>query len=153
MSEHQHLCSFFCVLIVIVTTDIWYRLMVWYILGPTARWCPMSNHFLTRWVPRLLVLALVSWATTRVGVHHLFPFTFQISVFLHSLFRLPLDFICVSSLRLAYQHPFGRPFIYIFKWVSRLGTGSSTRCCGRRGRAGVHNIDLHLFLKLKMVQW
>jgi len=39
---------------------------VLYILGPIACWCPMSPHFLTRWVPRLLGLAQVSWATTRV---------------------------------------------------------------------------------------
>ena len=41
------------------------------ILGPTARWCPMSPHFLTRWVSRVLGLTLLSWATARVGVLHL----------------------------------------------------------------------------------
>ena len=41
----------------------------------------MSAHFLTRWVSRLLGLALVSWASARVGVHRPIPFAFHISVF------------------------------------------------------------------------
>src|SRR6218665_697910 len=60
-----------------------------YILGPTTRWWPMSPHFLTRGVSRLLQLALVSWISARIGVHRLFQFAFHISVFFHSLF-----FIC-----------------------------------------------------------
>src|SRR6218665_3754763 len=43
----------------------------------------------------------------------------------------------VSSLRPLYLHPFGQPFAYLlFKRVSRLGTGSGTRCCGPRGAHG-----------------
>ena len=61
---------------------------------PTARFCPVSPHFLTRWVSRLLKLALVSWATVRVSVHCIFPFAFHISVFfLFTVLHLPLDFI------------------------------------------------------------
>ena len=29
--------------------------------GHTARWCPMSRHFLTRWILKVLGLALISW--------------------------------------------------------------------------------------------
>ena len=54
------------------------------ILGPTAQWCPMSPHFLTRWVSRLLGLAQVSWATAHVVA--LSPFTLPISMSFHSLF-------------------------------------------------------------------
>src|SRR6218665_4150581 len=51
---------------------------------------------------------------------------------------LPLDFNGVSSLRATYRHPFGRPFTYsLFRRVSRLGTGSGTRCCGPRGGTAV----------------
>ena len=39
--------------------------------GLSARRCPMSTHFLTRWISRLLVLALVSWAFAGAGVHRL----------------------------------------------------------------------------------
>src|SRR6218665_3261409 len=46
-------------------------------------------NILTRLVSRLLGLALVSWATDRVGVHHLIPSALHFSVFFHSLF-----FIC-----------------------------------------------------------
>ena len=34
-------------------------IFILYILGPTARWCPMSPHFLTRSVSRLMGLAQV----------------------------------------------------------------------------------------------
>jgi len=54
------------------------------------------------------------------------------------LLHQPLDFIHVSSLRPMYLHPIGRPFTYsLFRWVSRLWTGSGTRCCGPRGGTGV----------------
>ena len=53
--------------------------------GLSARWCPMFPHFLTSWVSRLFGLALVSWATTRVGVHRL-SLRLPYSVFFHSLF-------------------------------------------------------------------
>jgi len=59
------------------------------------------------------------------------PFPFVIP---STLLPLLLDFIRVSSLRQTYPHPFGRPFTYsLSRWVSRLGTGSGTRCCGPRG--------------------
>ena len=112
---------------------------VLYILGPIACWCPMSPHFLTRWVPRLFGLAQVSWATARVGVHRLFPVRLPyLGVFSFTL-NLPLDFICVSSLQLTYLHPFDRP-ITCWWWVSRLGTGSGTWCCGPRGREWSRNL-------------
>src|SRR6218665_2058067 len=58
----------------------------WYILGPTTRWCPMSNHFLTTRVFKLLGLAPVSWAIPQVLVSiAVYPFALHISVFLHSL--------------------------------------------------------------------
>ena len=49
-----------------VISYVFYNCIVLYILGPTACWCPLSPHFLTGWVSRLLGLAQVSWATTRV---------------------------------------------------------------------------------------
>src|SRR6218665_3063150 len=76
-----------------------------------------------------------------------FPSPFILYVFL-SLF-LPLDFNRVSSFRPTYRHPFGRPFPYsLFRWVSRLGTGSGTRCCGPRGGTAVRmeQITLSKFL-------
>ena len=75
--------------------------------GLSARRCPMSPHFLTRWVSRLLGLALVSWVFARVGVHHLSLHLPHLGVF-HSLscvLHLPLNFIRVSSLRQMYLHP------------------------------------------------
>src|SRR6218665_983651 len=52
---------------------------------------------------------------------------------------LPLDFNRLSSLRPTYHHPFGRPSTYsLFRGVSRLGTGSGTRCCGSTGGTAVH---------------
>ena len=41
--------------------------------GLNVRRCPMSPHFLTRWVSRLLGLALVSWAFARVFCPSPFP--------------------------------------------------------------------------------
>ena len=102
-------------------------------LGPQS---VVSNvpHFLTRWVSRLLRLALVYniiyCATARVGVHRLLPFAFNISVFFHfTLLHLPSFFFTtyVSAAMLSTLH------LLIFRWVSRLGTGSGTRCCGPRG--------------------
>ena len=53
--------------------------------GLSARWCPMSPHFLTRWVSRLL-----GWlwypGLLPVLVSIAFPFAFHVSGFLHSLF-------------------------------------------------------------------
>jgi len=115
-----------------------YSILLFYILGPTARWSPMSPHFLTRWVSRLFGLAQVSWASARVGVHRLFPFRLPyLGVFPFTL-HLPLDFIRVSSLRPTYLHPFDRHFT-CWWWVSRLRIGSGTRCCGpRSGAWGAH---------------
>src|SRR6218665_1410405 len=61
-------------------------------------------------------LALVFWATARVGVHGLSLRLPYLGVFPFTLLHLPLDFIRVSSLRPTYLHPFGRPITY-----SRLG--------------------------------
>ena len=59
----------------------------------------MFPHFLTRCVSRLLGLALVSWATARVGVHRLSLCLPYLGVIPSTLLRLPLDFIRVNSLR------------------------------------------------------
>jgi len=109
-----------------------YLYLYLYILGPTARWCPMPPHFFTRWVSMLLGLAQVSCHGLQLvlvsiafplspSIYRCFPFT------LHP----PLDFIRVSFLRPTYLHPFDRSFTSWW-WVSRLGTGSGTRCCGPR---------------------
>src|SRR6218665_625547 len=77
----------------------------------------MSSDFLTVSVSRLLGMALVSWASARVGVHSPEPFPFRLpylGVFSFTLLRLPLSVFRVSSLRLTYLHPFGRPFMYSF---------------------------------------
>ena len=49
--------------------------------GLNARRSPMSHLFLTRWVSKLLGLALVSWAFARIGV----PSLSILGVFFHSL--------------------------------------------------------------------
>ena len=73
--------------------------------------CPLT--FSLGEFPGYLGLALISWATTRVGVHRLFPFPFNNLVsFSFTLLHLPLDYISISSLRLTYLHPFGRCFTY-----------------------------------------
>src|SRR6218665_2241562 len=64
-------------------------IFVLYILETTARWCPMSPHFLIRLISRLLGLVPVSWATAHVGVHRLSLFAVHmdhISIFFNSLF-------------------------------------------------------------------
>src|SRR6218665_2962582 len=70
-----------------------------------AHRCPMSPHFVTMYVSRLLGLALVHWAFARVGVHCLSVRLPYLGVFPFTLLRLPLNFIRVSSLRLMYLHP------------------------------------------------
>ena len=127
--------------------------IVLYTLGPTDCWCPMSPNFLTRWVASLLGLAQVSVATARVGVHRLFPLHLPyLGVFPFTL-HLPLDFICVSSLRPTYLHPFDRPFT-CWWWVSRLGNGSGTRCCGPRGRAwGAHEAEISFQISVLAGVW
>src|SRR6218665_552742 len=73
-----------------------------------------------------------------VSIAFSFAFLPYLGVIPSTLLHQPLDFIRVSSLRPTYLHPFGRPFTYsIFRWVSRLGTGSGTRCCGSRGGTAV----------------
>lgn len=54
--------------------------IVLYILGSTTRWYPMSPHFLSRWVSRLLGLALVSWLPP-VLVSIAFPLRLPLSNF------------------------------------------------------------------------
>src|SRR6218665_1866043 len=100
----------------------------------------MSPCFLTRRISRLLGLALVSWAFARFGVHRFSLCLPYLGVFPFTLLHLPLNFIHVSSLQLTYLQstPIGRPFTYShFRRVSRLGTGSCTRCCGPKGGVGV----------------
>ena len=71
--------------------------------GLSARRCPMSPHFLTRRVSRLLGLALVSWAFARVGVHRPSLRLPYLGVF-YSLFFLctpPPTLLCIPDLELA----------------------------------------------------
>jgi len=113
--------------------------------GLSARWCPISPHFLTRWVSRLLGLAVVSWAFARVGVHRLslrLPYMY-LSVFPFTLLHLPsilgvfhslLSDIGFHSCSYFTVDVFGRPFACsLVRWISRLGTGSGTQYCGPRG--------------------
>jgi len=53
-----------------------------------------------------LGLAQVSWATARIGVHHLSLRLPYIDVFPFTLLHLSLAFFRVSSLRLTHLHPF-----------------------------------------------
>src|SRR6218665_89104 len=56
-------------------------------------------------------------------------------VYPFTLLHLSLDFIRVSFIRPTYMYP---TFTYsLFRGVSTLGTGSSTRCCSPRGGTGV----------------
>src|SRR6218665_1991347 len=100
---------------------------------PVGVQCPIAS--LTKRVSQLLGLGLVSWAFARIVVHR--P-SLRLPYFVFSIRSyLPLDFIRVS-LRPTYRHPFGRPFTYsLLRRVSRLGTGSGTRCCGPRGGPAV----------------
>ena len=98
---------------------------------PVGVQCPISSslgEFPSYWDG----LALVSWAFARIGVHR--P-SLRLPYLMCSVRSyLPLDFNRVTSLRPTYRHSFGRPSTYsLFRWVSRLGTGSGTRCCGSTG--------------------
>ena len=73
--------------------------------GLSSRRCPMSTHFLTWWISRLLGLAILSWAFARVGVHCLSLRLLCLGVFPLSLLRLTLNFIRDSALRQMYLHP------------------------------------------------
>jgi len=105
------------------------------LLSYTARWCPKPLHFLTRWVSRLLGLALVSWATATVR-QVLVSIAFSLRLPYLGVF--PFTLLHLPFLRPTYPHSFYRPFTNsLFRWVSRLGTDSSTPCFDPRGRAGV----------------
>jgi len=85
--------------------------------GLSARRCPMSSHFLTRCVSRLLGLGLVSWAFARFGVHRLSLRLPYLGVFPFTFLHLPLDFIRVSSFTTDVSAPIGRPLSYsLFRW-------------------------------------
>src|SRR6218665_387534 len=75
-----------------------------------------------------------------VRVHIYIPSSLRLPYLVFSIRSyLPLDFNRLSSLRPTYHHPFGRPSTYsLFRRVSRLGTGSGTRCCGSTGGTAVH---------------
>src|SRR6218665_993297 len=111
-----------------------------YILGPTARRFPLSPHFLSRWVSRLIRFpglqpVLVSIAfPIRLPYLGVFPFT------LHLL----LNFIRVSSLRLTYRQSCSHSIDPSLADISRLGTGSGTRCCCPRGGARGRNLVSNL---------
>ena len=89
---------------------------------------------LYRRVSWLLGLALVSWAFARVGVHRLCLHLPYLGVFLFSLLHLPLNFICVSSLRLLFFTHRSTLHLLTFRLVSRLGTGSGEWCPMLRSR-------------------
>ena len=132
----NHDASFQKVLNACAVFTFYFIIIIIIILGLNARRSPMSHLFLTRWVFQLLGLALVSWAFARIDVHRL---SLRLPYLVFSIRSyLPLDFNRVFSLRTTYRHPFGRPFTYsLLRWVSRLGTGSGTRCCGPRGGTAV----------------
>ena len=82
-------------------------------------------------------------------VHHLPLRLFGAYPFI--LLHLPLNFIRVSSLKLMYQRPLINPSLTHFcGWVSRLGIGFGTRCCGPRGGAGVRTKQKSRF---KFLPW
>ena len=67
-----------------------------------------------------------------------FPLLPYLGVIPSTLLHLPLDFICVSSLRLIYLPQSVDPSLTHFLGeFPGFGTGSGTRCCGPRGGAGV----------------
>ena len=78
------------------------------------RRCPMPPHFLTRWVSRLLGLALVSWAFTRVGVHRLPLRLPNLSVFLIHSSSLAIEFYSCFFLMIDVSAPIGRPSLTHF---------------------------------------
>ena len=123
---------------IIIKENLIIMLSIHPLIAPWAqRRCPISPHFLTRWVSRLLGQALVSWAFARVGVHRL-PFAFHISVFSIHSSSLAIELNSCFLFSTDVSAPIGQPFTYsLFRWVSRLGTGSGTRCCGSRGGAGM----------------
>ena len=102
--------------------------------GVNARMCPISLHFLTRWVSRLLELALALWAFAHVGVHRLplLPSIFR--CFLVHSSSPAIQFLSCFFFTTEVLAPVGRPFTYkLLRWVARLGTGSDSRCGPRGG--------------------
>jgi len=73
-----------------------------------------------------------------LGDHRLSPLPSNLRVFPFTFLHMSLDFIHVCF-SFTTDVSFGWLFTYslFFKWVSRLWTGSGTRCCGLRGWAGV----------------
>src|SRR6218665_1413749 len=86
--------------------------------GLSARRCPMSPHFLTRCLSRLLGLALVSWAFARVGVHRPSLRLPYLGVFVSLFF--PCHWISFVYFLRWYLHPTTNPPPY-----SRRGTGTT----------------------------
>src|SRR6218665_1520616 len=86
--------------------------------GLSARRCPMSPHFLTYRISRLLGLAMVSWAFARVSVHRFSLCLPYLGVFFSLIFTCHwISFVYFSRWR--YLHPTTNPPPY-----SRLGTGT-----------------------------
>ena len=76
----------------------------------SARRCPVSTHFLTRWVPRLLGLALVYWAfaSAHGGGHRLSLRHPYLGVFHQLIFTCHwISFVYFSRWR--YLHPATNP--------------------------------------------
>ena len=95
-----------------------------------GRRCPMSPHFLTRWVSRLLGLALVSSAFARDGVHRLSLCRCYLGVILSTFLYLPLDLpwqTCKFKIVITYffslfpppqsRKPLANGLLSIFSWV------------------------------------
>ena len=104
----------------------------------------MSSHFFTRWISTLQTIGTGSgilgfrpcWCPSPFPTPSIFRcFSIHSSspaIEFHSSFFFT---IYVSA-------PSGRPFTYLFRWVSRLGTGSSNRFCGPRGSDFVWTITV-----------
>src|SRR6218665_3246546 len=67
------------------------------------------------------------------------PILVSIALPILGVFHSLLSAIGFQSCFFFAAYPFGRPFTYsLFRRVSRLGTGSGTRCCNLRGGTAVH---------------
>ena len=85
------------------------------------------------------------------GLSPAFPLPFHISVFFHHSSSPAIEFRSSFFFKTDVSAPIGRPFTYsLFRWVSTLGAGSGPRCCGPRGRAGVHMMQKSRF---KFLPW
>jgi len=92
--------------------------------GLSARRCPKSPLFITRWVSRLLGLTLVSWAFAHVGVQCFSLRLPYLGVF-HSLFFTChwISFVYFSQWR--YLHPLFLPGLWTGtgpQWTPRQST-------------------------------